>query len=327
MIPLCIIGYGITGMLLLMAAEQQNIPPEHICVIDPYFDGGDLQRIWPHVKSNTPWSKVVAALQLLNPTWKCPPAFSSIQPHETTPVSFLVKCIRQSISSYFQKCKKLQDTACSIEKNTSGWTITCSKEKINAHLLCVTTGMKAKEFSCDIPQIPLSVALNKGTLQTYLTPSDSVVVFGTSHSGTLVLSNLEECHIQTTALYKHAQPFYFDRDGHYDGIKEDSAIIADAILQDKYKYITLLSLQDIPRLIKTIRSATWCISAIGFQPNHHLATNLEDSTLWKLGAAFPPTAPDGIHKDVSVLIFAQQVQKVFPELLEKYRGLDFHTSL
>lgn len=327
MIPLCIIGYGITGMLFLIAAEQQNIPPEHICIIDPYFDGGDLQRIWTHVKSNTPWSKLVSAIQLLHPTWKCPRSFSTIQLHETTPVSYLVQCIRQTIDSYFQKCKKLQDFAHSIEKTPMGWSITCSREKIQSHLLCVATGMKVKDFSCDIPQIPLSVALNKHSLQTYVNPSDSVVVFGTSHSGTLVLSNLEQCHVQTTALYKHSQPFYFDRDGHYDGIKEDSAVIADNILQENYQYVKLLSLQDIPRLIKVIRSATWCISATGFQPNQHLAKDFEDSTLWKLGAAFPPTAPDGIHKDISVLVFAQQVHKVFPEILEKYRGLEFHTSL
>jgi hypothetical protein len=326
MVPICIIGCGISGMLLLLALEQSGIPPHHICIIDPYFDGGDLQRIWTTVLSNTPWSKLQNAIRLFNPNWKCPLEFSSIQPDELTPVYMLAKCIRQTILPYLQNCKKVQDTVSSIDKGEKNWTILCSKQSLQSQLVCVATGMKTKEYACDIPQIPLSIALHKDLLTKILTPFDSVLVFGTSHSGTIVLRNLQECKIPTTAIYKHKEPFYFDRDGHYDGIKEEAAKIADDVLAKNYNYIDLVSIDDTLTFIKKIRSATWVISAIGFESRNQ-GFETEGPGVWKFGAAFPPTAPDGIHKDISVLVFANQVQQKLPEILEAYQRLDFHTSL
>lgn len=326
MIPICIIGCGISGMLSILALEQSGIPPHHICIIDPYFDGGDLQRIWTTVQSNTPWSKLVEAIRLFKPSWVCPHEYSHIQDNDLTPVYILAKCIRQTIGSYLQTCKKIQDTVLSIKKLEGHWNVECSNQFLQAQLLCVGTGMKSKELKCDIPHIPLSIALNKDSLQTYVNSLDSVVVFGTSHSGTLILRNLELCKIPTSVIYKHKEPFYFDRDGHYDGLKEESAKIADDILQGNYKYVKLLHIDTTLSFIKAIRSASWVISAIGFEPRNQ-GFEIEDTTLWKFGAAFPPTAPDGIHKDVSVLIFAQQIHKIIPQVLEAYQRLDFHSSL
>jgi hypothetical protein len=326
MIPICVIGCGISGMFCLLALEQAGIPPHHICIVDPYFDGGDLQRIWTSVMSNTSWSKLVEAIRIFKPHWICPPEFSTLEMKDVTPVSLLAKCIRQTILPYLQSCKKIQQRVISIQNQDSIWNIHCETETLQANLLCIGTGMKPKEFACDMPQIPLSIALNKNLLQTYVSPYDRVIVFGTSHSGTLVLQNLEECKIPTIGIYKHKEPFYFERDGHYDGIKEISATIADAILKKEYKYIQLLSMDNTSQFIKAIRSATWAVSAIGFEPRNQ-GFEMEEKTLWKFGAAFPPSAPDGIHKDISVLVFAQQIQRCLPNILEAYQRLDFHTSL
>lgn len=326
MIPICVIGYGISGMLCLLALEQSGVNPQHICVIDPYFDGGELQRIWSSVMSNTPWSKLQETIRLFKPNWISPREFSEIQPHELTPVYKLAKCIRTTVHSYLQRCNIIQDTVISIQNQTNVWIIQCLKQSIQSHLLCIGTGMKAKEFQCNIPQIPLSIAFHKESLQNYVNSFDNVVVFGTSHSGTLVLRNLELCKVPTLAFYKHKEPFYFDRDGHYDGIKEESAKIADDILQNNYKYVKLISMNDTLSFIRAIRSATWVISATGYESRTQ-GFEVEGPHVWKFGAAFPPTAPDGIHKDISVLVFAQQVHKLIPEILEAYQRLDFHSSL
>jgi hypothetical protein len=52
----CIIGFGAAGMLALSL-----LPTLNICIIDPYFDGGDLFRKWHSVESNTKLIKVVDA--------------------------------------------------------------------------------------------------------------------------------------------------------------------------------------------------------------------------------------------------------------------------
>jgi hypothetical protein len=325
MIPLCIIGCGISGMCCLLMAQKQNIPPQHICIIDPFFDGGTLQRDWRFVQSNTPWSKLLEAMNLLDSSWRCPAEFQGLNPSQTTPVYYLAKCIYQTILPYLQQCTLLQDTCKGLEKCGTLWSVQCSTKTIQASLILLTTGCHPKPFFSCIPQIPLSIGFHKESLQMYLKPTDTVLVFGTSHSGTLLLENLHKCNVKTIAIYKHKEAFLYNRDGHYDGIKAEAARIADEIQDGKYTKVSLVSLHDTPEFIKAIRSANWVLSAIGFEPNDIFLK--EEQTLWKLGAVSPPIAPDGIHRDSSVFVFAEQVLKIFPQILETYKGLEFHSSL
>jgi len=60
---LCIVGTGAAGLLSLFCLSHQKIPPEEVVCIDPYHDGGYLQRAWSCVKSNTVWGQLLDILR------------------------------------------------------------------------------------------------------------------------------------------------------------------------------------------------------------------------------------------------------------------------
>ena len=91
-------------------------------------------------------------------------------------------------------------------------------------------------------------------------------MFGTAHSGTILLKHLHELNIPTVAVYNTETPFLFHRDGHYDGIKEGSEQIADAILRGEYPRCKLLSWSEPLELYKVLQKTTKVIYSIGFAP-------------------------------------------------------------
>jgi hypothetical protein len=73
--------------------------------------------------------------------------------------------------------------------------------------------------------------------------------------------------IQTICVYRGEAPFHFARDGAYDGIKQESAAVADTILAGTHKeHLTLVKCSQIADVISASRQATWLINATGFEP-------------------------------------------------------------
>jgi hypothetical protein len=96
-------------------------------------------------------------------------------------------------------------------------------------------------------------------------PGQQVAIIGSAHSATLIMKHLNTIpDISATCLYRGGEPFKYARNGHYDGIKQESATIADAILRDEYKRLSLVPITDICGLSSTLRKANWIIQATGF---------------------------------------------------------------
>jgi hypothetical protein len=175
------------------------------------------------------------------------------------------------------------------------------------------------------PSIPLDIALDKQRLSNHVSPGQHILVFGTAHSGPLIVKNLVDLGTTITNFYATEQPFYFDRNGAYDGVKQDAAVIADAILQGSYSNVSLESVHDMSAIIRASKSADACIYACGFearciQPQWNRydgATGRIEgtTTAWGFGIAYPNRAPDGIHWDVSVPAFQAHIQRQMPEIL------------
>ena len=319
-----IIGYGITGMLLLAILNQQNIDLSRICIIDPHFDGGALMREYGDVLSNTPLCKAVDALKLINPEYVLPEWCSQYNLNSITPLFVLAHLIKDFTNHILQKVDTYETMVKSLEyRNT--WNIKTDDESISieSSTIYLCQGSNAKKLKCNIPSIPLHIALNKSMLKKYVQPTDKIIVFGTSHSGTLVLENLETLGIETKAIHKNKSPFLFAKDGDYDGLKEEAERIANSILKDEYKHIELIHMNHIDKIIKYTKTCNWCIYAIGFEASK-ISCNIDlskyDNTSGKIlntesaygfGIAYPSLAPDSIHVDVGVLSFVEHIQKHF----------------
>ena len=305
---IAIVGYGITGMIVL-AILQDKLPNVRVAIIDPYFDGGALIREYGNVISNTPFNKAINALKLIDPSYE---VSSNYDVNKTTPLYVLVHLLKDFItmdySRYETKVKSINNTFITNEDGT----------QLQAKLIILCQGSNPKTLQIDIPSIPLHIALNKDLLQRYIRPSDKVIVFGTAHSGTLVLENLESLNVSTTAIYNKEKPFYFAKNGDYDGIKEDAERIAEDIMNKKYKNITLLNTKYVDKIIKATKKASYVIYAIGFEARTIEIENIDSTkydaksgkisdNIWGFGIAYPSSAPDNIHYDVGVYSFVEHI--------------------
>jgi hypothetical protein len=321
-----IVGSGAAGLLFLWHIQQsKQILPQNIIIVDPHHDGGDLQRKWATVQSNTIWSQTLAVFGL--PV--TPDAWKDLDPTKPALLYHSISFLQHIMRDFVSQCEVIHGLVDQIEKHADGklWSVTLTdKSNYTVPVVIVAHGSEPKQLSLPIPSIPLECALVNSRLETYVRKGSHVLLFGTSHSGTLIMKNLHELGIQTTAFYNTAKPFYFARDGEYDGIKQESADIADAITAGKYPKLQLSHVTDTAQVIRASRKADWVIYATGFQARSTRKLNLPyDGTTgeltgspgrWGFGIAFPNKADNGVNWDVSIPSFSAHIEKQIPSILK-----------
>lgn len=329
---ICIVGAGVTGLSMLLLLQQSGTDLSKVVIIDPHFDGGDLARKWAAVQSNTPLSKSTTAITAANPLCVFPPDL------DTTGTTKLIEIVHHLTTHVGPILKKVQQTKGTVlQANYSSeqqrWSIQLeNRVEIVAKRLILATGSEPRTLDIPIPSIPLENALDVNRLQHYIKPGKRAIVFGTMHSGTIVIRNLVSCGAHVTALYKSPEPFYWARDGAYDGIKEEAAQIADDIVQKKLA-VELVPIQDTSRVIRSSSAADWVVFAMGFEARNTIKVSVDNvnksslnynkhtgaleglSAAWGFGIAYPNSAPDGIHLDVSVAAFLEHMKPQIPSIL------------
>lgn len=334
----CIIGAGVTGLSLLLLLKEAGADLSKVYIVDPYFDGGDLARKWTTVLSNTPWSKTFTALCSACPSLDVTPYVRQENDAHTPLVelaALLRNCSREALATVTQ----FQGVATRAERNGDTWTIEIraggKRETVTAAKLILAPGAEPRGLNLPLLSIPLEIALDRSRIQRYVNPGQRVLVFGTMHSGCLVIRNLvQDCSANVTALYNTPQPFYWDRDGAYDGVKGEAAEVADVITQGEFTdQLQLLPVQDTSGVIRASRGADAVVYAMGFQPretvslfvtgtpvsatayNGATGALLEAPAAWGFGTAYPNRAPDGVHWDVSIAAFLAHMKAQLPSLL------------
>jgi hypothetical protein len=224
------------------------------------------------------------------------------------------------------------DTVISAVQENGIWKLQLKHSK-QPHIFDVVFfchGSEPRSLDLPFPSISLDIALDIRRLSDYIKPEQHILVFGTAHSGPLVVKNLCELGATVTNFYATDKPFYFDRDGEYDGVKQDAAVIADAMLNGSLPRVTLESVHDMSAMIRASKSADACIYACGFEPRSiqeewkrydGFTGRIEGtSNAWGFGIAYPNKAPDGVHWDVSVPAFQAHIEKQMPEILALLRS-------
>jgi hypothetical protein len=342
MTKLCVIGAGVSGILLILLLQQtKQIPLDQITVIDPFFDGGDLARKWGSVISNTPWSKTTDAFTKFLPSVALPQWATQLPPNLPTPLSVIAQLCRELFTPIMSKVTVIQGLVEQAELNGNTWSISVRKNTgmrvVQSTYVFFTHGSNPKTLDLPIPSIPLEIALNPTLVRQYVQPNQTVIIFGTKHSGTLIIKNLVDCSANPiTAFYKGAVPFQFARDGVYDGIKLDAAVYADAIIANTYPSVQCISVSDISTLIRESKRADWVVYAIGFEPRDYMikkdgvvvpsqlknkydgATGQTLTNAWGFGIAYPNQAPDGKNWDVGVYSFLEHMSAQIPTILSAF---------
>lgn len=277
----CLIGCGVSGSILLLKLLE-TVSPDDICVIDPAFDGGDLARRWPEVSSNSTWGNFLefgGKLALLKPILD--KKRDKYNPDDTTPVWELSNCLRLAIK---HQIANIDANTCYVRSmNYSSadamWTVQmespgCVGKRLAKTVLYAPGGIP-KQVNLGKPQIPLEVALDSKRLERYIEPGQHILLFGLSHSGVLVLKNLLAAGAIVFAIHRSTQPFLYQRDGVYNGIKQKAAAFADELIANPNPNIIFIQTGNTEAVIRSYAKCDAIVSAIGFLK----ATNTVDASV------------------------------------------------
>jgi hypothetical protein len=296
--PITLIGFGVAGQLLL-SHILDRIPAHKITIVDPDFIGGDLARDYSAIDTNTTISQKVAAfLSIQNGKWTDTAAALKARgdPNNCVSIASLAADIRLTGHRLATSCNQIYDEVDDAKWDDvkKMWTLTFNSKRPShtTSIICVCTGMVPRQDDYGIPTIPLRAALDPTALARIVQPGQQVAIIGSAHSATLIMKHLNIIPgISVTCLYR-GEPFKYARDGHYGGIKQESAAIADAILRDEYKHLSLVPITDICGLSSTLRKANWIIQATGFNSRMlRFTTDKEVHPTWDPATGLAPELP------------------------------------
>jgi pyruvate/2-oxoglutarate dehydrogenase complex dihydrolipoamide dehydrogenase (E3) component len=323
-----IVGLGIAGLLVLA-----HMNPKDTLVLERGYVGGALATDYAHIVANIPAKILIQALRRIPGCLDKPlPYLDSYSPDDCPVLSDLVKqikaLVKPALDAATHHCTDVQQ----IQQIEGGWRIQTESGVFETQKVVLCTGAKPITMDLPIAHIPLPTALSL-TLKHMVDKDSKVVVFGLSHSGTLVLKALQSLGVnQVTAVYKGPTPFRFARDGDTEGIKQESAAIADAILAKTWNPMpALVQVEDVGGLHRALQTADAVIYSMGFRS--YLPFPILDlggspvsvetvkartiPGLFGFGIGFPSmyTAPNGNqYPDVGVAGFLDAITAALPLL-------------
>jgi cation diffusion facilitator CzcD-associated flavoprotein CzcO len=295
---LAIVGLGPAGLFTL--ASLPNSLLNTTVLIEQSCIGGELASHYGNVIANITKAEFLSSLTSI-PRWgdaNCP-ELDAYADTSTPPLYVLINILRRLSrpliqQAHFHTCS-LQD----LTQLQDGWGLHTTVGTIQANKVILCMGATPKTLNFPIPAIPLHVALGP-TLNSAINPNDTIVVFGTSHSGTLVLKQLKDLGATSVyAVHTGISPFHSD-------LKHEAQTITREILTGVWEPYTptFISYTDTPTLYRTLSKASAVIYAIGFAPRSLCpmpAQGLKD--LLRLGYCDPT------QKDIGFAAFIQTIQE------------------
>lgn len=258
-----VVGLGVAGLLVLAHLPATT----NVLVLERGMVGGALATDYAHVMANIPSKALAATLRRLPGCASAAlPFLDGIGGDECPILSDLVKQLKALIAPRLKQVTYRSTSVTRVEREKEGWRVTGETGSWLAKRAILCTGAAPVTMDLPIPHVPLPIALSPLALSRTLDKGARVVVFGTAHSGTLVLKALRDANIQgVTAVHRGPVPFRFARDGDTEGIKQESAVIADEILAGSWPGLTLVSTEDVGSLQRALLNADAVIYNIGFR--------------------------------------------------------------
>lgn len=343
MYNITIVGLGAAGIFTL--ALLPDILYKDVLVLEPAAVGGELGTHYGAVVANITKKEISDAIHSV-PRWSHIHLSELMRyPDDICPLlADVMRQLRALIAPELAKINLRARRAVTYKKAAAGhWAITADDGSLfETQKIVLCTGATPKCYDIPVPSIPLHIALTPQALVGYLQPPARVLVFGTSHSGTLVLKNLKELRIHdVTAYYTGSTPFLYARDGHTEGLKQESASIADEIRCGAWNECTptLAPFTGFTNLELT--SNTYVVYACGFERRPFVYENAEgekqtanhDGTwfigsdgkgvkdVYGFGIGYPSfyTAPSGTkYPDVGFAGFIGAIKVLLPHLTKPW---------
>lgn len=267
-----VVGAGPAGIAIIGKLLQMGVRGNEILWIDPYFNVGDLGRLWFNVSGNTNASLFIDFLAELAPNISKDYALFQKSPDKTCDLFYIVEPLKELSKQLCQQVTTEKNTILSLSKAHGAWQLTSDNEKIyHSQRVVIANGANPIRGIYPDKEIPLATALNKQKLAESIKKEDSVAVFGASHSAILILKYLNELGVsQIYNIYKGPCRYAHFIDEHilYDntGLKGIAADWAKKYIDGEQPKNLIRIPYNAENNYPEITNVTHVISAIGFRP-------------------------------------------------------------
>ncbi len=294
-----IVGAGFAGITALAVLLDAGVDPSAVAWIDPEFNVGRVGKYYGEVPGN------IQTKHLIEYVEKCPYFKTIISPSLLTLYTYPAEQFQQlqvivdpllDFTAHLQNMVvPIKDCISSLQRVDNCWILESSDGTFCAKKVVLAIGAHPKRFDYDIAEIPLDDAFNKKKLINFISPDDSIAVFGGMHSAILVLKNLSELSV------KNIINFYLEDYFHGSpGLEGVASMWAEDVLE-KNPPANLIRVLSTPENIEQILpTCSKAIYAVGYESNAILVngssdvtfdehTGIIDEDLYGIGIAFPPT--------------------------------------
>ena len=317
MFQLAIVGLGPAGIFTL-ASLPEDILPETL-ILERSCIGGDLSSQYGSVIANITKTHFITIFKMF-PKWanQTFPELDAYEINDAPKLADICKILRRLAKPDIQKAHLHTTALSNLVQTTDGWNLLTPKETYHAKQVILCLGATPKTMDLPLPSIPLPIALAQDQLTHVVAPTDIIVVFGTSHSGTLILNNLKQLGCRNVyAVYRGKTPVQ-------EGLKLAASAIAQEIQNKQWGDLTptFINYDDFSKIYRILSKANAVIYAIGFEPRSFTYTNKDGTCVpltndtpgvygFGIGRPRPSVGNDGIGFEE----FIKAIQAELPGIL------------
>lgn len=331
-----VVGAGPAGIAAIGKLLDVGIAPKQIAWIDPAFQVGDFGTRWTNVPSNTRvglFQKFFHACKAFK-FEKVAPDFDIYQlpDDDTCQLIFAAKPLQWISDHLKETVHAIKGEVTHLSFNERHWEIQTNAAPFTAKNVILALGSDPKALRHpNVETIPLEHVMDTEQLKTRCANTDTVAVFGSSHSAILAMRRLIEHPVKKVVNFfleplKYA--VYYDDWILFDdtGLKGTTAAWAHEHIDDKHPENLARFLSTAENLKKELPQCDKVVYAIGFTPRtlsiEGVSTLKYNDTcgiiapgLFGVGIAFPERNVDrygNIEHRVGLWKFMDYLNRVIP---------------
>ena len=277
-----VIGAGPAGMATIGRLLDAGVNGKSIAWIDPHFTVGDFGAKWHSVSSNT---RVGLFLKFLNECKSfhydhCDKKFAlhEMDPLKTCELSFIVDPLQWVTDQLREQVVCIQEHASALKSHKSlaharVWDVALESSLITSHNVVLALGSQPKSLNLPgVKEVSVTDALNAQRISQCFLPSDTVAVFGASHSAILIIRLLlERCAVKRVVNF-YRNPIRYAE--YLDGwIRHDDTGLKGTTAQWSRDNIDMNCPENLHRVLSTpenhtkhLPECTKAVYAVGFTP-------------------------------------------------------------
>lgn len=332
-----VVGAGPAGIAAVGKLLDHGVSSDKIVWIDPKFTVGDLGHLWPNVSSNTTVSRFIDFLQNVS-------AFdyqhiakdfklNHLPLAETCLLREIVEPLQQVTRQLRQQVHVIQDEVRSLNLSQRMWSLSSDSHTLQTKNVILATGAVPSALNYPgMDVIPFEAAIDKERLASIVNPSQTLAVFGSSHSAIIIVRHLVELGVKKVINFYRSPCRYAVDMGDWilfdnTGLKGDTAAWArehiDGVLPSN---LIRFNTSDY-NLARHLSECNQVIYAVGFERRNNIIIGDYEHThynphvgiigpgLFGLGIAYPELKPDPfgtVESQVGLWKFMTYLNKVMP---------------